>query len=62
MSFALECTSNKRIADIWLSDIGSNVMDWPLEGQRGLADGHEICSHTWSHPCATHLASSRNLN
>lgn len=23
--------------------IGSNVMDWPLEAQRGLADGHEIC-------------------
>lgn len=25
-------------------DIGSNVLDWPLEGQRGLADGHEICA------------------
>lgn len=23
--------------------IGSNVMDWPLEAQRALADGHEIC-------------------
>lgn len=23
--------------------IGSNVIDWPLEAQRGLADGHEIC-------------------
>jgi hypothetical protein len=22
--------------------IGSNVLDWPLEGQRGLADGHEM--------------------
>jgi peptidoglycan/xylan/chitin deacetylase (PgdA/CDA1 family) len=29
--------------------IGSNVMDWPLEAQRGIADGHEICAHTWSH-------------
>ncbi|KAI0321744.1 hypothetical protein OF83DRAFT_186584 [Amylostereum chailletii] len=29
--------------------IGSNVMDWPLEAQRALADGHEICVHTWSH-------------
>jgi hypothetical protein len=29
--------------------IGSNVMNWPLEAQRGLADGHEICVHTWSH-------------
>ena len=24
--------------------IGSNVMDWPLEAQRGIADGHEICA------------------
>ncbi|KAI9459535.1 carbohydrate esterase family 4 protein [Boletus coccyginus] len=24
--------------------IGSNVADWPLEAQRGLADGHEICT------------------
>jgi hypothetical protein len=23
--------------------IGSNVMNWPLEAQRALADGHEIC-------------------
>jgi len=29
--------------------IGSNVIDWPLEAQRGLADGHQICVHTWSH-------------
>ncbi|KAI6144947.1 carbohydrate esterase family 4 protein [Pisolithus tinctorius] len=35
--------------------IGSNVMDWPLEAQRGLADGHEICVHTWSHRYMTSL-------
>ncbi|KAF7982983.1 hypothetical protein HWV62_24584 [Athelia sp. TMB] len=29
--------------------IGSNVMNWPLQAQRALADGHEICVHTWSH-------------
>ena len=23
--------------------IGSNVIDWPLEAQRALADGHQIC-------------------
>jgi len=23
--------------------IGSNVMKWPLEAQRALADGHQIC-------------------
>ncbi|KAI9456020.1 hypothetical protein BJY52DRAFT_1277572, partial [Lactarius psammicola] len=29
--------------------IGSHVLDWPLEAQRAVADGHEICAHTWSH-------------
>ncbi|KAF5338173.1 hypothetical protein D9758_014706 [Tetrapyrgos nigripes] len=37
--------------------IGSNVQNYPLEAQRGLADGHEICVHTWSHPHMTTLAS-----
>ncbi|OAX33219.1 glycoside hydrolase/deacetylase [Rhizopogon vinicolor AM-OR11-026] len=35
--------------------IGSNVMNWPLEAQRALADGHEICVHTWSHRYMTSL-------
>lgn len=25
--------------------IGSNVIDWPLQAQRGLADGHEMYVH-----------------
>ncbi|TIB60638.1 hypothetical protein E3P77_04114 [Wallemia ichthyophaga] len=29
--------------------IGSNVMNWPHEAQRGREDGHELCVHTWSH-------------
>lgn len=29
--------------------IGSNVMNWPLQAQRALADGHELCVHSWSH-------------
>jgi len=29
--------------------VGSNVMDWPLEAQRAVTDGHEICVHSWSH-------------
>ncbi|KAH9979228.1 hypothetical protein BGW80DRAFT_1275700 [Lactifluus volemus] len=37
--------------------IGSNVMDWPLEAQRALADGHEICAHTWSHRYMTAFSS-----
>ena len=39
--------------------IGSNVMDWPLEAQRGLADGHEICVHTWSHRYTTSLTNEQ---
>jgi peptidoglycan/xylan/chitin deacetylase (PgdA/CDA1 family) len=27
--------------------IGSNVMNWPLEAQRALADGHQICIRAW---------------
>ncbi|KAJ2919081.1 hypothetical protein MD484_g1302, partial [Candolleomyces efflorescens] len=37
--------------------IGSNVMDWPLEAQRAVSDGHEICVHTWSHRYMTGLTS-----
>lgn len=37
--------------------IGSNAMDWPLEAQRAVADGHEICCHTWSHHYMTTLSS-----
>ncbi|GAA5835058.1 hypothetical protein JCM11251_000150 [Rhodosporidiobolus azoricus] len=39
--------------------IGSNVLDWPLEAQRGLADGHEICAHTWSHHYMTSLTNEQ---
>ncbi|GAA5891304.1 hypothetical protein JCM8208_002579 [Rhodotorula glutinis] len=39
--------------------IGSNVVDWPLEAQRGLADGHEICAHTWSHRYMTSLTNEQ---
>ncbi|KAL0579329.1 hypothetical protein V5O48_002662 [Marasmius crinis-equi] len=37
--------------------VGSNVMLWPLEAQRALYDGHEICVHTWSHHQMTSLSS-----
>ncbi|KAG2078955.1 glycoside hydrolase/deacetylase [Suillus decipiens] len=39
--------------------IGSNVMDWPLEAQRALSDGHEICAHTWSHRYMTALTNEQ---
>ena len=29
--------------------IGSNVMNWPYQAQRGRDDGHQLCVHTWSH-------------
>ncbi|ORY89646.1 hypothetical protein BCR35DRAFT_300045 [Leucosporidium creatinivorum] len=39
--------------------IGSNVLDWPLEAQRGLGDGHELCAHTWSHPYMTAMTNEQ---
>ena len=35
--------------------IGSNVLDNPLQAQRGIVDGHDICVHTWSHHYTTTL-------
>ncbi|WFD44345.1 hypothetical protein MPSI1_003013 [Malassezia psittaci] len=35
--------------------IGTNVKDLPYQAQRGLADGHDICVHTWSHRYMTTL-------
>lgn len=34
-------------------------MDWPLEAQRGLTDGHHICVHTWSHHYMTSLTTNQ---
>lgn len=39
--------------------IGSNVLDWPLQAQRGLIDGHHLVSHTWSHPYMTALTNTQ---
>lgn len=39
--------------------IGSNVMDWPNQAQRGLAAGHEIGVHTWSHRYSTALTNEQ---
>ncbi|WFD28461.1 hypothetical protein MNAN1_003472 [Malassezia nana] len=39
--------------------IGSNVLDYPLQAQRGLADGHNICVHTWSHHYMTTLSNEQ---
>ena len=35
--------------------IGSNVANFPYQAQRGLADGHDICVHTWAHRYTTTL-------
>jgi len=37
--------------------IGPNVQNHPLEAQRAVTDGHEICVHTWSHPYMTAVSS-----
>ncbi|KAK0531942.1 hypothetical protein OC842_003458 [Tilletia horrida] len=47
--------TNNQKANLYY--IGSNVLDWPLQAQRGLADGHSICIHTWSHRPMTTLQS-----
>ncbi|KZP18540.1 carbohydrate esterase family 4 protein [Athelia psychrophila] len=39
--------------------IGSNVQVYPLEAQRAVTDGHEICVHTWSHQYSTGLKSEQ---
>ncbi|PWN90313.1 glycoside hydrolase/deacetylase [Acaromyces ingoldii] len=44
---------NKQKASLFY--IGSNVMDWPLEAQRGIVEGHHVCVHTWSHQYMTQL-------
>ncbi|KAF5371628.1 hypothetical protein D9758_003595 [Tetrapyrgos nigripes] len=36
--------------------VGTNVIYQPLEAQRALTDGHEICVHTWSHHYMTALS------
>ncbi|KAK0556918.1 hypothetical protein OC844_005720 [Tilletia horrida] len=44
---------NKQKATLYY--IGLNVLNHPLQAQRGLADGHAICIHTWSHQPMTTL-------
>ncbi|KAI9459532.1 carbohydrate esterase family 4 protein [Boletus coccyginus] len=41
--------------------IGSNIVNYPLEAQRALADGHEICvrKYTWSHSYTTALTNTQ---
>lgn len=39
--------------------IGGMVLNWPLQAQRGLSDGHDICVHTWSHHYMTTLRDSQ---
>ncbi|CAO1637569.1 unnamed protein product [Sympodiomycopsis kandeliae] len=39
--------------------IGSNVLNWPLQAQRGIVDGHHLMSHTWSHPYMTALTNTQ---
>lgn len=39
--------------------IGTNVVQWPLQAQRGLVDGHDLCVHTWSHRYMTTLSNEQ---
>jgi peptidoglycan/xylan/chitin deacetylase (PgdA/CDA1 family) len=51
--------SNNQTSSLFF--IGSNVQNWPKEAQRGLADGHHICVHTWSHSYMTTLTNDEVL-
>ena len=39
--------------------IGTNVKLHPFHAQRGLADGHDICVHTWSHRYTTTMTNDQ---
>ncbi|WFD00024.1 hypothetical protein MYAM1_002770 [Malassezia yamatoensis] len=39
--------------------IGSNVVNWPLQAQRAIVDGHDVCVHTWSHRYMTTLTNDQ---
>jgi peptidoglycan/xylan/chitin deacetylase (PgdA/CDA1 family) len=40
--------------------IGSSTLIWPLEAQRALADGHEICARECLACLLWHFATDRN--
>ncbi|KAF9953965.1 hypothetical protein BGZ72_005003 [Mortierella alpina] len=48
---------NNQKADLFY--IGSKIVGAPVAAQRGLNDGHTICSHTWSHPAMTRLTNDQ---
>ncbi|WFD36384.1 hypothetical protein MCUN1_003263 [Malassezia cuniculi] len=39
--------------------IGSNVVSYPLQAQRALVDGHDLCVHSWSHHSMTTLSNEQ---
>ncbi|WFD28998.1 hypothetical protein MSPP1_000002 [Malassezia sp. CBS 17886] len=39
--------------------IGTNVVNWPLQAQRGIVDGHDLCGHSWSHRAMTTLSNEQ---
>ncbi|KAJ6460809.1 carbohydrate esterase family 4 protein [Mycena vitilis] len=50
-------TSKNQKATMYF--IGTNVWNEPLQAQRAVADGHEICVHTWSHRAMTALTNEQ---
>ncbi|KAF7320682.1 NodB-like proteiny domain-containing protein [Mycena chlorophos] len=50
-------TTNNQKATFYY--IGSNIADNPWQAQRAVADGHEVCVHTWSHPPMTSLTNEQ---
>ncbi|KAK4700736.1 hypothetical protein P7C70_g5506, partial [Phenoliferia sp. Uapishka_3] len=58
----LFCTILSFRSQVESNSGASQILDRMLligQGQRGLADGHEICSHTWSHPYMTAMTNEQ---
>ncbi|WFD36386.1 hypothetical protein MCUN1_003265 [Malassezia cuniculi] len=39
--------------------IGTNIVNHPYQAQRVIADGHDVCVHTWSHHYMTTLSNEQ---
>ena len=53
------CIRDRNKLRASLMYIGTNVKLHPFHAQRGLADGHDICVHTWSHRYTTTMTNDQ---
>ena len=50
---------NEREVNVTLFYVGSNVVNWPLQAQRGIVDGQDLCVNSWSQRYMTTLPSDQ---